>query len=1041
MKVGSVSPERWRVLEPLLDAALELDPGERAGFVATACAGDATLRADLSALLAACEHVSDTVVAPATVMFHPLLAGAPVAPPRVLGGRYRILREIGRGGMATVYLADDPKHRRGVAVKVLHTDVARLIGRERFLREIEIAARLSHPHILPLHDSGNESTGEEDGAELLYYVSPFVTGESLRDRLQREHRLPIDEVVRLGREIAQALDYAHREGVVHLDIKPENILLQDGHAIIADFGIAHAMSAGAEPAALGPGLRLGTPSYMSPEQAAGNADVDGRSDVYSLGCVLFEMITGGRPFAAPAKGVTNRATRSDLAPRELMTVVQRARSQSIDDRFATAGELAAALADWRGQRRSHLRRWVAAAAVVPICVAGSVVLLTRGRASLDPDLVAVAPFEAEAASLVLWKEGLVDILSRNIDGAGPLRGVPATIAVRRWSGRADAPSARLFGQRTGARFVVYGGLLEAGDSVRANVILLDVSTGRVLADIEHRDVPARVDRMSDSITVALLRALGRARKMDMARATSSPTASLLALKAYLQGEQFYRAALWDSAQSRFEDALRLDTTFALAYHRLAAVRTWRDPQDLPDSITFALMRRASFFPHGLAPRERRLVMVDSLWAEAELAWRGSIRDPSRYAAQSALVARLMSTIDEGLRRDPDDPELAFLLAEARCRYDRNLGTGVHDDRAILALYDRAIALDSAFAPAYFMPISLAAYLDGPQRARRYADAYLALVPAGSHARIIRLEQALLNPRRTPAIDIARLVDTLPSRELCQVVALLRHVADSTDAAWQISRALAARAARSDAAGVAPMCGVTDLVNALQFRGHLRDAYRLARSSAHGLQRALLFNLSRLGVVSADSAREEARRALAALSRGTMARLYPWWAADGDTAAIRAYVDHFNAVIPARRSDVAGLANLRGNIVAGRAYLALATHDTATALREWLTSGDTLQQCRSPYLLTMVELLIAKGRYREANEQLQRRWPGSSLCGDGVDDVLWTLHRARVEERLGHGLAAAENYALVAAAWRTADPELALLVREARAGAARLSQPQ
>src|SRR5581483_3288036 len=216
-----------------------------------------------------------------------------------LGGRYHVVREIGRGGMATVYLANDPKHGRQVAVKVLHRDVARLIGRERFLREIEIAASLSHPHILPLHDSGEVPGEWEDDPALLYFVSPYVTGESLRTRLQREPRLAMDDILRLGREVAQALDYAHRQGVVHLDVKPENILLQDGHAIISDFGIARAMSSATEAAPRESTPLLGTPSYMSPEHALGASDVDGRSDVYSLGCLLYELLTGRRPFGRP----------------------------------------------------------------------------------------------------------------------------------------------------------------------------------------------------------------------------------------------------------------------------------------------------------------------------------------------------------------------------------------------------------------------------------------------------------------------------------------------------------------------------------------------------------------------------------------------------------------------------------------------------------------------------------------------------------------------------------------------------------------------
>ena len=241
MTLGSLSRERWCVVERVLDVALELAPAQRSAYLDRVCAQDAALRAEVSALLVACERGDGILTTPAAVAYAPLLARLTPALPAQLGDRYNVVREIGRGGMATVYLATDLKHARKVAVKALHPEVARVIGREGFLREIEIAARLSHPHILPLHDSGEAISDESDQPPILYFVSPFVAGESLRDRLHREPRLPVGEVVRLGREIAQALDYAHRQGVIHLDIKPGNILLQEGHAVIADFGIARAM--------------------------------------------------------------------------------------------------------------------------------------------------------------------------------------------------------------------------------------------------------------------------------------------------------------------------------------------------------------------------------------------------------------------------------------------------------------------------------------------------------------------------------------------------------------------------------------------------------------------------------------------------------------------------------------------------------------------------------------------------------------------------------------------------------------------------------
>ncbi|MFN7530595.1 MAG: serine/threonine-protein kinase, partial [Gemmatimonas sp.] len=206
-----------------------------------------------------------------------------------LATHYRVERELGAGGMATVYLAHDLKHERDVAIKVLHPDLGAALGAERFLSEIRTTARLQHPHILPLLDSG-----AADG--LLFYVMPYVRGETLRARLEREKQLPIADAVRIAREVAGALDHAHKQGVIHRDIKPENILLQDGAAVVADFGIALAVQQAGGQRMTQTGLSLGTPQYMSPEQAMGERTIDARSDIYALGAVTYEMLTGDPPF-------------------------------------------------------------------------------------------------------------------------------------------------------------------------------------------------------------------------------------------------------------------------------------------------------------------------------------------------------------------------------------------------------------------------------------------------------------------------------------------------------------------------------------------------------------------------------------------------------------------------------------------------------------------------------------------------------------------------------------------------------------------------
>jgi predicted ATPase len=270
--------------------------------------------------------------------------GIPADLATALADRYRIRRELGRGGMATVFLADDLKHGRPVAIKVLSREVAAAIGPERFLREIEIAARLTHPHILPLHDSGV-------AGDRLYYVTPYVEGESLRERIDRERQLPLEDALRLAREIASALGHAHQRGLVHRDVKPENVLLSDGMALVADFGIARVVTDDARLTATG--IAIGTPAYMAPEQTAGRPDVDGRADLYSLGCVLFEMLGGAPPFSGPAESLAYQhlsvAPRpvSDLRPglpAHVAATIAKAMAKTPADRHATAARFAEALA-------------------------------------------------------------------------------------------------------------------------------------------------------------------------------------------------------------------------------------------------------------------------------------------------------------------------------------------------------------------------------------------------------------------------------------------------------------------------------------------------------------------------------------------------------------------------------------------------------------------------------------------------------------------------------------------------------------------------
>ncbi|HSE45523.1 MAG TPA: protein kinase, partial [Gemmatimonadales bacterium] len=302
-----------------------------------------------------------------------------------LADRYRIERELGQGGMATVYLAEDLKHHRKVAIKILRPELAAVVGADRFVREIETTAALQHPHILGLIDSG-----EVNGTA--YYVMPFVEGESLRDRITREKQLPLDDALRMAREVADALSYAHNKGVIHRDIKPENILLTSGHAVVADFGIARAISAAGGERLTETGLAVGTPAYMSPEQAAGDRDLDGRSDLYALACVLYEMLAGEPPFRGPTvqdvvrqhltiepRSVTQLRP---AVPAEVAEALNRALAKTPADRFNPVGQFSEALGRGTPAAREGTTRAIPTPRSRAPAIAGVVAILALGGIGL-----------------------------------------------------------------------------------------------------------------------------------------------------------------------------------------------------------------------------------------------------------------------------------------------------------------------------------------------------------------------------------------------------------------------------------------------------------------------------------------------------------------------------------------------------------------------------------------------------------------------------------------------------------------------------------
>jgi TolB-like protein/tetratricopeptide (TPR) repeat protein len=588
-----------------------------------------------------------------------------------LADRYVIERELGHGGMATVYLARDLRHDRQVAVKVMRPELSASVGPQRFLREVRVVAQLHHPHVLALYDSGRMSapladgdTSGASGGELLYYVMPYVEGESLRDRLRREGPLPIPDALRIVSEVAQALSFAHARGIVHRDIKPENVLLAvhtpgasgAWHALVADFGIARIVAEGASELTA-TGVSIGTPAYMSPEQAAGERAVDARSDIYSLGCVLYEMLVGEPPFTGPnapaivvrhlTAPVPSIRTVRPSVPAELEALVHDALEKVPADRIADADAFTSAVDRIRARpsaeagalggrdgvsgvesatRRVTPRGWTAMAVGCAVVAGAGYLALTRAGAShgtpstsasndlprLDRTRIAVIPLRVVGDSSAAYladasTDDLVSALSR----VGSLR-VLARSSVPALDERRRTPAE--VGRTVGAGSVVEGTFRLRGDSVVFDVRLIDANTGVQSWNARYprhtRDLAGLQDSVASTVAQRIA-ALDPGR--IIAAATPGPRpVSGAAYDAYLHGvfiarrvgQRLGAPAVEDSAVRFFERALELDSGFALAHASIANIYNNRyfgyDPNPAWEERAFVEIEKAIALDPNLA---------------------------------------------------------------------------------------------------------------------------------------------------------------------------------------------------------------------------------------------------------------------------------------------------------------------------------------------------------------------------------------------------------------------------------------------------------
>ncbi len=631
-----------------------------------------------------------------------------------LQDRYRIERELGRGGFATVFLAHDLRHDRPVALKVLHEDIAASIGAERFEREVKLAARLQHPHILSVFDSG-EANGR------LWFAMPFVEGESLRDRLNRERQLPIADAVGIAREVADALDYAHSRGIVHRDIKPENILLTRRHAMVADFGISRSI---AEGGLTQTGMAIGTPGYMSPEQATAERTIDARTDIFSLGCVLYEMLVGEPPFTGPtaqaviARMMTEaprpiRATR-DGVTEALDQVTLRALARVPADRFSTAQEFVDALANATtvssmsmpapsvttgGQvPAEHRPRGIAArlrsplAAVFVLGIIIGVGGLFAWRSTHAGDAgrgLAVLPFDnVGAAEDAAFADGITDEVRGKLAGIPGLR-VTARTSSNGYKGTKKSPA--VIGGELGVDYLLTGTIrwergADGQRRVRVTPELIKTADGSTPWQQSFDEALSDVFTVQSNIATQVAKELDVTLGATVQQSVEArPTKNLEAYQEYLLGEKITQAMTrndeksLDDAEPHYERAAALDTAFALAWSRASQVASSRfstnPTEELARRSGDAIVRALRFGrdnPKVRLAYSRHLRLIgrnfDGALAQLDSGLRRNPNDVDLLTAASsmnALLSRWDAAIETSKRAyalDPRNPAAAFSVA-------------------------------------------------------------------------------------------------------------------------------------------------------------------------------------------------------------------------------------------------------------------------------------------------------------------------------------------------------------------------------------------
>ncbi len=880
-----------------------------------------------------------------------------------LADRYQLDSEIGRGGMACVYRARDRQHERDVAIKVLRPDLAAALGNERFLREILIEARLQHPHILPLYDSG-----AADGQ--LYYVMPLVEGESLRDRIRREKQLPLVDALRISSEIADALSYAHAHGVLHRDIKPANILLSGGHAVVADFGIAKAL-AGADPESLtGTGIAVGTPEYMSPEQGGGEAHLDGRTDVYALGCVLYEMLTGMPPFTGRTVQTVLARHRHDVPPSidvvrpglpsGVTAVVARALAKVPADRFAGADEMARALRllmesgshpalEAPARRRGTWRLPVAAALAV-LALAGALRVLGPGRPSVDPNKVMVFPLVDRGVAAGSG-EAVAIMIGSALEHTEPLKWLDGwsrmNAAQRADLGLLTHQAARELSREKGVGYFIDGAVVQGQDSATVILRLHDVAADSVVTQASASGLPesASLPQIGLRAAVRLLPAL-----VDSGRQSSAGGLATFAdrnpaaLANWLQGEREYRRSHFVAALRYFGRAVEADSSLAIAALRGAEAATWaRHWDDAPPLVELALSRR-QFLP------QRFVHFADGLRA---------------YFAGDADAA--VGAFARAVSADSGWSEAWMGIAET---YYHLIPQGDVSDSLAQSAFEAARRADEGFSPPLYHLAELSFRRGELDAARELTRRLLATDPDSNlHIPIRLIERCAMGGAR-PA-DGKQAAARNPV-EVLQAAKALSAAAAFPECAADGFRAVLAADGSTPVLRWGALMGAQSLLIA---QGRATAAGALIDSAvAAGMPEAK--GLYVLDAVAGAPMDRQAAAVVAELAGPypTMSSVRLWY--HGIWQAHRGGTESLDSILRALERNAARLGGPADSLLARamRGYLALARADTAAAIE--IFSGTRLQvrpielpwgmwEPLADVRATLAALLFAKGRTAEA----------------------------------------------------------------------------